>query len=213
MDKWINILTERENQTMPLLWSWDMSGNILELSVPAGVKNEIDSYRQSVLQVGKMIQRIRNSYHGSEEKPTVQLFPNLMDIGLVAVVRAPDSYKPKATELPENGKAKTFNDLLELGKNEFSLDVDQIDLTEKEFADFQIEPGKFRTYLLSSGVSNPFVWVRTGYFLEHIQNFHTGKLMNKELRTIEKINKPAKQAITSRLQKNTIPQALVMIET
>lgn len=212
MEKWIDILTEREDQTIPLLWSWDLSGNILELSVPAGIKNEIDKYRLSVLQVGKIIQRIRNSYPDSSEKPSVQLFPNLMDIGLVAVVRAPETNMLKTSGLSINGKSESFEDLLEKGRKDFSLNMDEIKLTENLQNSIQTDSGEYRTYLLSCSVSNPFVWVRTGYFLELIQNFYTEKLLNKKLKTIEKIDNTTKQELSSILQKNTIPQALIMIE-
>lgn len=213
MDKWINILTEREDTTRPLLWSWDMSGNILELSVPAGVKNEIDNYRHSVMQVGKIIQRIRNSYPESTEKPSVQLFPNLMDIGLVAVVRAPNTNNPKPNTLLINGEAKSFKELLEKGKRDFSLEAEEVVFSESDLVSLGIQPEKYRTIVLSSAVSNPFVWVRTGYFLELLRNFHTDKMMDKEFLSVEKINKSTKHLISSKLIKNTVPQALILIET
>lgn len=212
MNKWIDILTEREERDTPLLWSWDMTGNMLELSVPAGIKNEITKYRQSVLQVGKIIQRIRNTYPDSGESLSVQLFPNLMDIGLVAVVRAPESNKLKKIDLPKNGKAIQFEDLLEKGKKEFSLDVDKIESKTTELVEDETDSDSLQTFVLSSAVSNPFVWVRTGYFLELIQNFHSDKLTGKVLKTVENIDKPTKQQVISELKKNIIPQALILIQ-
>ena len=67
-------------------WQISKSGKIMELSVVPDMEQNPREYRLGVIQVGRIIQKIESCTKQGRSKPQIQLFPNLSEKQLAAIV-------------------------------------------------------------------------------------------------------------------------------
>lgn len=213
MNVWNKLLRKIEKESDRDCWSSEYSGNILELSVPPAREGKVDEYRKCVIQIGKIIQQIRNEHKSGTPKPAVQLFPNLMDIRLIAVLRPAENGSFNEDSFSEPLYDVSIEEFLKNNTQESSLYADTLDAGEEILEQLNVSdlPDQFKAFVISSMVNNPFIWVRTGYILENIlAYFRINKPSEKPI-IIDNLNSLLKKNITTRLSDHRIPQAIILI--
>lgn len=173
MRAFINILNEKLKETRFGLWSYKISGNVVELNVLPKMESEPNDFRLAVVQIGQVLDRLRHEYSHTVEEPQIQVFPNLMEINLVAVIQFTHSKPNRSSMASKNGHSQekysvTFSTVKELAKNNhFKLhqtDTDLSELDTHEEVDTDAD-----AYILWAASNNPFIWLKTGYITEQIQ--------------------------------------------
>lgn len=159
------------------LWDYRVSGNILELSVKPDYNNNPEEYRLGVIETGQVLQAIERQAILSGQVTQVQSFPNIDESQLVALVRLHRTYETDDTARP-NGLKKGANTpagtLLKSIASHYGLFFqnknagdDKIILETFHSDQKKIESnGNF--YSLCSTVDNPFLWLKTGQWINRV---------------------------------------------
>jgi len=213
MSAWNKLLRKIEQSPDRDFWSLELSGNILELSVPPPRESKVDEYRRSVIKIGKIIQQIRNEQKAGLPKPTVQLFPNLMDIRLIAVLRPAENGRHTEDSFTNQKFDITFEQFIKNNTEESSIFADCIDTDSEILQQLNLKssPDQYKAFVISSLVNNPFIWVRTGYILENISTYFNRREINIKPEIFDNLSIPLKKIISTRLGDNRVPQAIVLL--
>ena len=213
MSAWNKLLRKIEQSPDRDFWSLELSGNILELSVPPPRESKVDEYRRSVIKIGKIIQQIRNEQKAGLPKPTVQLFPNLMDIRLIAVLRPAENGRHTEDSFTNQKFDISFDEFIKNNTEESSIFADTLNPDNEILQHLNINRSseQYKACVISSLVNNPFIWVRTGYILENILTYFNKKEITDKPEIFENLNIPLKKIITKRLTDNRVPQAIVLL--
>lgn len=156
-----------------------MAGNTLELSVKADYRVEPESYRMSVIHVGRVLQAIDHQVILSGQSSQIQSFPSLEESRLVALVRihkffgintAFDRPIGRNTEL-----SGTLPALLQSISSHYGLffskaNTRAVDKFQKYIigeSGTNDNPKNF--YSICTTTDNPFVWLKTGQWIERVQ--------------------------------------------
>lgn len=159
------------------LWDFRISGNILELSVIPDYNTNPDKYRMGIIQAGQVLYAIERLAVSSGQLAQIQSFPNIEASQLVALVRLHRSYDSFHKTHP-NGLHQDLNTpVITLLKSiashyglffqnqngkELSRLLDIFHTDQKK-----IESGGY-FYSLCSTMDNPFLWLKTGQWIERV---------------------------------------------
>ena len=213
MNVWNKLIRKIEKESERDCWSSEYSGNILELSVPPTREGKVDEYRKCVIQIGKVIQQIRNEHKSGTPKPAVQLFPNLMDIRLVAVLRPAENDRFTECSFSEPQYDLSIEEFLKNNTRESSVYADTLGADKEILEQLNVSgsPDQYKTFVISSIVNNPFIWVRTGYILENISAYFRKNKTTEKPEIFDNLNSSLKKNVTSRLADHRVPQAIILL--
>lgn len=173
MRAFIDILNEKLKESRFGLWSYKITGNVVELKVLPNMENEPHDFRLAVIQIGQVLDQLRHEYSHSLEKTQIQTFPNLMEINLVAVIQFTHSRPSRKIQPSKNGinRQKYSADLKSIKElvDKHHLKLHQTDIDLAELHPDHDNCSETDAYVLHSNSNNPFVWLKTGYFTEQIR--------------------------------------------
>ncbi|MEX1011927.1 MAG: hypothetical protein WDZ29_07685 [Balneolaceae bacterium] len=175
------------------LWNHRITGNMLEISSVPRFERDPEHYRMAVIRIGQFLQSIDCKAAQEGLQPMIQSFPHLEQPHLVAVVRFFSSQEDTG---PEQNRLEvsepSINDPVLLMRSIAShyglvlqpvpepvhkLDSkrsgypDTMDLfTEKDLSGHNQPLGP--VHLLCSMNDNPFIWLKTGFWMERSYSFH-----------------------------------------
>lgn len=142
-------------------WQITQSGKVLELRVTAHIERSPDHYRFGVIQIGRIIQKLKSYAGCTTSRPQIQLFPNLNEKQLAATVYWPEFFSTHIQECtPPHSKREFKPALFKLArKHRFKTETRKTrEATEKR-----------RLVISILSCSNqPFVWLKTGTFVEEL---------------------------------------------
>lgn len=169
--QWIELIKKDEDRLKNDLWSYNISGNVIEfLALPSHGK-EREAYRCSVIKIGQVLQALSVRINKTNVQYHIQSFPNIENFSLIASIRVNHQPVESAAKLPGVDSSPAvenqFQLLLSLASNN-QLMLDEIpESCQKHYAIHQREDIQ-KWFVLSSDFDNPFTWLKIGYWIEMI---------------------------------------------
>jgi len=147
-------------------WQVTISGKVLELRVTPSFDQDPANYRLGVIQIGRIIYRIKSIQEKSSTKPRINLFPNLSENQLAATIFWPQLLKSHVHLSPGRGAQKTISvsNIRELA-NKYNMFLKK---QPAESMEHQKDENKY-CYALLTYTNQPFVWLKLGQFIEELK--------------------------------------------
>lgn len=184
---WIENIKKQRDHYECDSWKYNISGNLLELSVlPAYSKNN-EKYRCAVIYIGQVIQALTCEIEKSGYQFHIQSFPSLENPSLVASIRI-----DKKGDSNFFSKENVYNKLPDFDNTTECITIMrnlaewlQLKLLDSKPELFQKISGKeapegSNHYTLLSEYDNPFTWLKIGYWKEMIYSDCRNYLNNKQ---------------------------------
>lgn len=172
----IHEVAQRPNHAPGQLWNYRFSGSTLEMMVTPDYTDDPESYRNGVIQTGRVLQALEKELTGSGRILQIQSFPSLDESRLVALARLQRTYgseingrqAPSDDPVPPEPLLKRFATQLSLSYQQLPEDAFKALQTR---VDFQLpnltSPTSF--FVLCSAIDNPFIWLKTGKWIEKVE--------------------------------------------
>ncbi|MEX0647181.1 MAG: hypothetical protein WEA56_08490 [Balneolaceae bacterium] len=168
----IELIKQKKKHYGSDLWKFTISGNVMELFAVPSYEKDREKYRCSVIKIGQVMQALSLGIDENKINCHIQSFPSLENSALVASIRVNNKKSPenisshKSTEeiSAQNGWFQVL--MSHASDNQLALE----EITEAKFSDYEIDQdnGTRKWFVLSSGVDNPFTWLKIGYWNEMI---------------------------------------------
>lgn len=172
LKKWIEEIRKKPNLYKIESWKYQISGNVIEISIlPAYLKDKID-YRCSVIAVGQVLKALMCKLEQQQSNFHIQSFPTLENPAVVASVRMDESrefIRQSSSESKDSYKKIDPEILLNKLAKEYQLEIEDIsDSSILETSGLNQE--SFNAWFgLFSANNNPFTWLNIGYLKECFQ--------------------------------------------
>ncbi|NBC64088.1 MAG: hypothetical protein GVY07_00320 [Bacteroidetes bacterium] len=143
-------------------WQITQSGKVLELRVTAHMERNPDHYRFGVIQIGRIIQKLKSYADCTRSTPQIQLFPNLNEKQLAATVYWPEFFSTHIQDsTPSHSTSEFQSALFKIArKHRFKTETHEI----------RDSAGKHTLVISILSCSNqPFIWLKTGTFIEELR--------------------------------------------
>lgn len=169
--QWIELLKKDEDRLKSNLWSYNISGNVIEFLASPSHEKDREAYRCSVIKIGQVLQALTARINETNVQYHIQSFPNIEKFALIASIRVNHQPAKSATKLPGMDTSPAvenqFQLLLSMASNN-QLMLDEIpEACHKHYAIHQREDIQ-KWFVLSSDFDNPFTWLKIGYWNEMI---------------------------------------------
>ncbi|MEX0770832.1 MAG: hypothetical protein WD035_08870 [Balneolaceae bacterium] len=167
------------------LWTYRLSGNMLEIMARPKYNQDPDLYRMAVIRSGQVLQAFYQQARLKNQRTMIQSFPNMEETSLVAVIRLlkPDEgaksktsdYFKNEQEPEESHPSMNPQTLIAIASHYgmflHPLCTDSSDLPKQEliFSELSIDLAGRSCFGLCSTSDNPFIWLKTGYWFERIR--------------------------------------------
>jgi len=166
MNALVNYLQELKLAPYASLWSYQVSGNVIELNVLPPLKKDPQNYRLGIIRIGGILFQLRNRF---KDQITTNVFPNFLDNSLPVTVRLSK----------DSSKTKKNKESLEAIEQIYpSLFIRQTLTPSKEMQLPKDIPNNKPVEVLSTYSENPFIWLQFGNYLEillHKEEHSTAK--------------------------------------
>ncbi|MEX0993929.1 MAG: hypothetical protein WD599_00280, partial [Balneolaceae bacterium] len=164
------------------LWSYRLSGNILEIIAKPKYSQDPDHFRIAVIRSGQVLQSIYHQAMLKNQNAMIQSFPNMEETRLIAVIRLQKADKnmdskqfDKLKYNRDSGNSQSYSSSQILkavashqGMFLQPLQTNPSDLSKQEeiLSDLSIELADKSCFGLCGTSDNPFIWLKTGYWVE-----------------------------------------------
>jgi hypothetical protein len=185
-------LAQLQRLQAPDLWSYQLSGNVCELTTPFPIHREHERYRNAVIRIGRVVQALIHNLEKEGIEFHLQSFPNLENAKLVASIRITGGAAQNQSQPGEQMPFLSFEEAQQIArKHKLNLcEVSKSHIPKSEILDSQ----EYTWYGLHSRYNNPFTWLQCGYWLESI-NQHCTVLENSRFFPLEQpVKNPDKSA-------------------
>lgn len=175
LKSWIEHIRQNEEVYGSHYWKYQLSANVLEIFVLQPYLKNRENYRCAVIHIGRVLQALTNLMERSGCQFLIQTFPNLEDSKLIAAVRIQKKRGAEAASESGTTRADTPALLMHIMKKEaIKQQLLLEDLPGNPF------PGHhsgcpapvLKSFIITSTVDNPFIWLKTGYWLEMVYQTH-----------------------------------------
>jgi len=170
---WIEHIKNKPDHYGVVYWKYNVSGNILELSIQKEYLEQEDEFRKAVISIGKVLQALRHKLTDEGYQYHVQTFPNLDNSALIAAVRILSKTADKNSSTCPNPDTTIQDEkLLQVNLESFAR-ANQLTLHKIKSSDLSdvVIPApdrNFSWYALCANNNNPFIWLRVGYWQEYM---------------------------------------------
>lgn len=162
MDKIRNKLSIKDDILPVCYWDITKSGKVLELRVKPSIDQQPGKYRLGVIQIGRIISRIQTLAERSGSQPQIQLFPNLSENQLAAIIFWPGFLEALQKIESEKMHRAPLSDLdLQAVAGHYDLT-----LTPKELLSSDDESNS--AFYVVSKSNQPFIWLKLGQFIQDV---------------------------------------------
>lgn len=208
------------------LWTFRLSGNILEVIAKPKYSQDPDLYRMAVIRSGQVLQIIHQQAMLNNKKAMIQSFPNLEETSLIAVIRLLNSesrYNSNQSDHLKNGQepGETHPSLslqtLQAVASHFGMflhplrtDPSDLPKQEKILSDLSIDLGGHSCFGLCSTGDNPFIWLKTGYWIERNRELTEGNVSSSMPAIYDEIPKEKRSGMCFMFEDCPYVQALVL---
>ena len=164
MDKIRSKLSIKDNILPTPYWDITKSGKVLELRVKPTIDREPAKYRLGVIQIGRIISRIKSLSEQSGSQPQIQLFPNLSENRLAATVYWPGFVEGMKTETPKEIRRTQLSD------SNVRIIAKNYDLAISPDESLASDDETTSAYFVVSTSNQPFIWLKLGQFIQDLKN-------------------------------------------
>lgn len=148
-------------------WQISRSGKVLELRVTSAIDQDPIHYRLGVIQIGRIIYKIKSFESQDKTEPRIQLFPNLAENQLVATIYWPQLLSSDIQIIPQKKKIEPYSDIfLRMLLKKYSLILKK---PSRELTPLQKKQDR-RWFALLSKTNQPFIWLKLGQFIEELKH-------------------------------------------
>jgi len=156
-------------------WTYRSSGNVLELLVlPQFIHNK-KAFRCSVISAGQALAALKTHYNRAGTEIFIQTFPNIENPRVICSIRFDDIGYSKSQLAPEpvilEEKCTNIGEYLLKTAEQFQLSTQSAYLNSEALKLVNNETAFDHTYLLVSGLDNPFIWLNVGYWKEAVSQY------------------------------------------
>lgn len=186
--KWIEEIRNKTDLYKIESWKYQISGNVIEISIlPAYLKDK-KKYRCAVISVGRVLKALTCKLEQRDSNFHVQSFPTLENPGVVASIRIDESRE--LVQKPASFMSKSFEEkdpeiLLHELAREYQLEIVKIqgsDILERT----GLNQEDFNSWFgLFSAHNNPFTWLNIGYWKESFQDDCHNQFPSREYKVID----------------------------
>lgn len=193
----VNYLQELKRAPYASLWSYRVSGNVIELNVLPSLEKEPHKYRLGIIRIGGVLFQLRNRF---KNQIIANIFPNFLDNSLPVTIRlTKDSLTSKKNRENIDAIEQIYPSLFSgqslIPSNEMQLPQDI--------------PNNKTVEVLSTYSENPFIWLQFGNYLEIL-------LHKEDLSAAKKayiFQSPTEQnTVAAHLDNELYPQAILFDE-
>lgn len=170
---WIEQIKNKPDHYGTAYWRYNISGNILELSVQKQFLEHEDEFRKAVINIGKVIQALSQKLTEEGYQHHVQTFPNLDDSTLIAAIRILSKSGVKSNTVTSINTKKdvlVIAEKLERFARSNQLILHKIDSSDLKDVVIPAPDANIYWYALCASHDNPFIWLRVGYWHERMNN-------------------------------------------
>lgn len=148
-------------------WQVSRSGKVLELRVIPAIDQDPIHYRLCVVQIGRIIYKIKSFEGNSKTEPRIQLFPNLAENQLVATIYWPQLLNSEIQITPQKKKSETYSaTFIQTLLKKYSLILKKY---SRELTPLQEKHGRC-WFAIFSSTNQPFIWLKLGQFIEEFKH-------------------------------------------
>ena len=170
MERIRNKLRYTDNLIPGTYWDVTKSGKVIELRVKPCMDTDPHCYRLGIIQIGRIISRIRSMNSKEGTRPRINLFPNLSETQLAATIFWPEFLKalPKKIDPSNTNTPPVVSDerLLDIA-NQYGLSfIPALNLDYIEPVDTH------RTFTIVSHSNQPFAWIKVGQFIQELSDLY-----------------------------------------
>jgi len=156
-------------------WTYRSSGNVLELLVlPQFIHNK-KAFRCSVISAGQALATLKTIYNKAGTDIFIQTFPNIENPRVICSIRFDDIGYSKSDLAPEpvifEEKCSDIANYLQKTAAHFHLQIQSAYLSTEALKLIHSTVEFDHTYLLVSGLDNPFIWLNVGYWKEAVSQY------------------------------------------
>ncbi len=166
MNRIKNNLNVKDQITPHDYWQVSRSGKVLELRVTPSIDKNPNHYRLGVIQIGRIIQRIKSLESQSKTEPQIHSFPNLAENQLAATIYWPQLLNTDIHITPQKkGSEPCSPAFLCTLLNKYSL------ILKKDFPEITLLQNnqELSRFSLLSHTNQPFVWLKLGQFIQEFK--------------------------------------------
>lgn len=162
MDKIRNKLNISDSILPETYWDVTKSGKVLELRVRPSIDKAPDNYRLGIIQIGRVISRIQTLAEQSGSQPQIQLFPNLTENQLAAIVFWPGFLESLQRIESEDMHRSPISDM------DIQAIAEQYDLTLSPDELLSSDDETNSAFYVVSKSNQPFIWLKVGQFIQEL---------------------------------------------
>lgn len=170
---WIDEIRKQSELYKIDAWKYQISGNVIELSILPVFLKKKETYRCAVIAIGQVLKALSCKIEKQESNFHIQTFPSIENPGLVATLRMDKnilslrrSEKNQFKSLKENTPETAISMLAEYHQ----LEIEEL-TTPFEFQTEDVDFDDFTCWFtLYSTFNNPFIWLNIGSLKESIQH-------------------------------------------
>ncbi|MCC5914404.1 MAG: hypothetical protein JJU46_08535 [Balneolaceae bacterium] len=154
------------------MWRIQESGTYVEFSVDPAHTKMRESYRSSVLHIGRALQALQNSAQREGIPHHIQSFPNLENSSIIAVLRLSEHIRKSRSDQYQNGSDQPVSgtplETMERVATNLQLKVQKTGPDSPLVKKSEVfQSGQHENLVvLQSKTDNPFTWLNTGYWME-----------------------------------------------
>lgn len=160
MDNIKNKLSIKDSILPVSHWDITKSGKVLELRVKPSIDQQPAKYRLGIIQIGRIISRIQSLAEQSGSQPQIQLFPNLSENQLAAVVFWPGFLEAiQRIESEEMHRSPMSDGDIQRIAGHYDLTLSPDDLLSSD------DESRSAFFVVSKS-NQPFIWLKLGQFIQ-----------------------------------------------
>jgi len=174
----LNIIKHIKNEQLNAgseKWTFRSSGNVLELLVLPQFIDHKKAFRCSVISAGQALAALKTYYNNAGRDILIQTFPNIENPSVICSIRFDDISHSKSELTPEPGileeKFASIDEYLHKTAEQFQLSTQNAYLNSEALKLVNNETVFDHTFLLVSGLDNPFIWLNVGYWKEAVSQY------------------------------------------
>ncbi len=170
INEWIRELRLKDDYSVGEQWKYQVSGNVIEFSVPRAAIYEKEVFRNAVITIGRVLKALSRKIEESNHQFHIQSFSNLENPEIIASIRM-DPKNQNRQSFPDIQSAKNVDDItskLRSISKEYQFELIQMTETDNLTDQYQEFIEGRECYALVSKFDNPFSWLNLGYLKEAI---------------------------------------------
>lgn len=158
------------------IWSYRLSGNVLEITVPREYTIERENYRAAVITTGQVLKALSIQLEKTGISYHIQTFPSIENPKIIGAIRLDEFENTKTSDSrnkPDSSETLSMQQHIQNMTDEYHLKLTKI--TKPELLNSVVDSmtNHSDVYAVTSPLDNPFTWIKVGYWIETLTHNKT----------------------------------------